>query len=148
MASVTAKEERQFGEVTQQFYIIELDSGGTLMVPVGNVSRTGVRKLVSQKDARRLFKMVEMAPETEITNDHASRKKRADIHAEALRSGVAVHYTEVLRELLFRSRSERLSAGDQRSLNAARAYFVGEIAGALNMTASQVEAHLDAVPSF
>ena len=68
-------------------------------------------------------------------------------YAEALRSGSADCYTEILRELLSRSRSSKLSAGDQQSLNQAIAMFIGEVSVALDRTRDEVEADLRSIPA-
>ena len=140
VASVTGKEEREFaGGVKQDFYVLELERGGTLLLPASKVERAGVRDLVSANKARELVKKLKTVPETEIKLDHASRKRRDGLYSEALRSGSADRYTEVLQELLFRLRSDKLSNSEQRTFDVARSYFVGEVGAALELSPEQVE---------
>jgi RNA polymerase-interacting CarD/CdnL/TRCF family regulator len=142
---VTAIEEREFGDGKQSFYVLELelDRGVKLMLPVGKVQQAGVRPLVTAQKARDLLKAVkdEVAP-TEVKSDPASRKLRATGYAEALRSGSADRYTEILRELLSRSRASKLSAGEQQSLSLALAMFIGEMSAALGLPPDDVKASL------
>ncbi len=145
VASVTAMEEREFGDGKQVFYVLELelDRGVKLMLPVGKVQQAGVRPLVTPQKARDLLKAVkdEVAP-AEVKSDPASRKLRATGYAEALRSGSADRYTEILRELLSRSRASKLSAGEQQSLSLALAMFIGEMSAALGLPPDDVKASL------
>ncbi len=145
VASVTGTEEREFGGGKQVFYVLELelDRGVKLMLPVGKVEQAGVRPLVSAQKARELMKLVKdaIAP-VDLKSDPASRKLRATGYAEALRSGSAERYTEILGELLSRSRASKLSAGEQQSLTLALAMFVGEMSAALDLRPDEVKADL------
>ena len=145
VASVTGTEEREFGGGKQVFYVLELelDRGVKLMLPVGKVEQAGVRPLVSAQKARELLKLVKdaIAP-VDLKSDPASRKLRATGYAEALRSGSAERYTEILGELLSRSRASKLSAGEQQSLTLALAMFVGEMSAALDLRPDEVKADL------
>jgi len=147
VAAVTGEEERDFGGIKQSFYVLELERGGSVMVPVGKVDRAGVRSLVNADQARELMKLVMTDPQVEIKLDHASRKRRYALYAEALKSGSALRYTEILQELLFRLRTDKLSSSEQQTLDTARSYFVGEVGVGLDLTADQCDAELGLAPS-
>jgi CarD family transcriptional regulator len=150
VATVTAMEEREFGAGKQIFYVLELklDRGVKLMLPEGKVESAAIRDLISATRARELMKAVMEEPEPkEIKSDPASRKQRATGYGEALRSGDPDRYTEILNELLFRSRASKLSASEQSTLNTALSYFVGEVAAALDSSPDEVKADLRAVTS-
>lgn len=145
VASVTGMEEREFDGGKQVFYVLEAEFDRSVkhFLPVDKVGQAGVRQLVSAQKARELMKAVkeEVAP-TEVKSDPTSRKLRATGYAEALRSGSADRYTEILRELLSRSRASKLSSGEQQSLNLALAMFIGEVSAALEMAPDAVKADL------
>jgi CarD family transcriptional regulator len=148
VALVTGTEEREFGDGTQMFYVLELehDRPVKLMLPVDKVTQAGVRALVSAAKARELMKVVVVEPQPAvIKTDPASRKQRSTSYSEALRSGSADRYTEVLRELLFRFRSGKLSATEQQTLHQAVGVFVAEMSAALDRPADEVRASLRTV---
>jgi RNA polymerase-interacting CarD/CdnL/TRCF family regulator len=143
VAFVSGKEEREFGGGQKQvFYTLELDRGVKLMVPLHKVEQAGFRALISAEKARELLELARTDPESEVKLDFASRKKRYALYAEGLKSGSADQYTEILQELLFRSRSGKLSSSEHQTLDTARAYFMGEVGAALDLSAEQIEEQL------
>jgi RNA polymerase-interacting CarD/CdnL/TRCF family regulator len=133
-------ENGQFGDGAQDFYAIGLSRGGKLLLPVDNVTRAGIRPLVSASKARELIDKVRQAPDTPWIT---SARERAASFARGLRSGSPDRYTAILQELLFRARSATLSSGDQHALDVARGYFVGEVGAALDRSAEEVAGSLD-----
>jgi CarD family transcriptional regulator len=144
VAVVLGMEVREFGGGRQVFHILELARGVKVMLPESKVSQAGIRALVSASKARELMERVKAAPTgpADTRNDHAARRERAATYVDALRSGSPDRYTEILQELLFRARSDKLSKGDQQTLEAARSYFVDEIGAALQRSPEQIEADL------
>jgi CarD family transcriptional regulator len=140
VASVAGVESREFGSERQQFYVLELARGGKLLLPTGNVELAGVRSLVSPTAARRLMKKVRTQPDA----DKTGWKDRVESFTDALRGGEAEVYTAVLQQLLFRARSDKLSAAERRILETARTYFVAEIGAVLERTPAQIAEQLDA----
>lgn len=147
VACVSGREEHEFSGHKQVFYVLTLDRGVTVLLPPKKVAQVGLRELVSPDKARELMKKVKTEPDAEPEGkiDRASRKKRDAVYSEALKSGSADEYTEILRQLLFRSRSEKLSSSEQHILDLARACFVGEIGAALDLSAEEIEEDLRSV---
>lgn len=139
VASVLGIEEHSFGDSSQTFYVLGLSRGDKLLLPLDNVPTAGVRDLVSPSKARELLEQVSTAP---ATPSPSYWRERAATHADGLKSGDADKYTEILQQLLHRARREKLSATDQRTLQAARSYFVAEIAAVLDQSADAIEAVL------
>jgi RNA polymerase-interacting CarD/CdnL/TRCF family regulator len=140
VGSVLARERRDFGASTAEFYVIGLSRGGKLLQPVSTIDQAGIRPLISTSKARELVDMLEVPPEPART---ATPRERAAAYAEGLKSGVPERYTAILRELLFRSRNAKLSPGDHHVLEVARAYFVGEIGAVLKRSPAEMAASLD-----
>ena len=146
VATVTGREEREFGGQTQVFYVLELGRGGTLLVPLNNVERAGVRALISPKEARELLEKVATDPQLEIKADFGSRKSRAALHAEVLRSGSAEGYSDILRDMLFCT-SDKLSSNEKKTLDVVREYFIDEVGAVLSLSSEQIEAKLSSAGS-
>ena len=138
VAEVVGIEQREVGQEQQEFYVLALTRGGKLLLPTANVEQAGVRALISQPKARALMKTVETAPEV----DDTPAKERAALYADALRGGAADRYTEILRQLLFRSKSDKLSSADRRLLDIARAYFCSEIGAVLERPSERIAEQL------
>jgi RNA polymerase-interacting CarD/CdnL/TRCF family regulator len=143
VATVEGLEERAFGTNPESFYALRLARGDKLLLPVGNVTKAGVRPLVSKTKARELLKTVRTDPTNGST---ASWRLRAASYAEGLRSGCPDRYTEILQGLLCRTRVAALSAHDRQLLEVARGYFVAEISAVLGRPASEIEADLAGDP--
>ncbi|HYU15348.1 MAG TPA: CarD family transcriptional regulator [Candidatus Acidoferrum sp.] len=141
---VAGIEEREFGHEKQIFYVLELDRGVKVLLPRSKIAQAGVRELVTATKARELLEKVRTEPanKADLRTDHAARKERAATYADGLRSGSADRYTAILQELLFRSRTMRLSPSEQQTLETARSFFVGEIGAALKRSPATVEADL------
>jgi RNA polymerase-interacting CarD/CdnL/TRCF family regulator len=132
---VAGIEKREFGQTRQEFYVLELARSGKLLLPTANVEQAG---LVSASEARALMKRVTTAPKL----DRTPLKQRAALYAEGLRGGAADRYTEILRQLLFRARTDKLSSTERHLLETARAYFVGEIGAALKRSPERIAEQL------
>jgi len=145
VVSVAGIEKRELGDGVQTFYLLspELDSGVKLFLPIDKVEPAGVRALVSPAKARQLMKAVaEEVEPTEIKTDPSSRKLRATSYGDALRSGSADRYTEVLRQLLSRSRASKLSGSEQQTFDHVLALFVGEMSAALDRSPDEIRAEI------
>jgi RNA polymerase-interacting CarD/CdnL/TRCF family regulator len=140
VGSVLARERREVGHSTAEFYVIGLPRGGKLLLPVDNVEPAGIRPLISASKARELVELLERPPEPAR---EISARERAATYADGLRSGAPDRYTEILRELLFRSRSAKLSSADHQVLEVACGYFIGEIGAVLDRSPAEMAASLD-----
>lgn len=146
VATVTGTEEREFGGHKQDFYVLELASGGTVLVPLSGVERAGVRALISPSKARELLEKIATDPQIETKRDFGSRKSRAAAYAEALATGSADRYSDILQDLLFRT-SDKLSSNERATLKVVRAYFIDEVGAVLELSPEQMEAKLSSAGS-
>ncbi len=142
VAKVASKETRNFGGHDAEFFILELSRGGRSLVPIGNVDQEGIRPLISANKARSLLKQLKERPELE---NKLGWKERAAIYTEGLRTGASDRYTDILQELLYRAAEDKLTSSEQRTLETARGYFVGEVATVLNKEPAQLERQLAGV---
>lgn len=140
VVEVMGLETRKLGEHVQEFYVLGLTRGGTLLLPAGNIAQAGVRELVSATKARELMQKVKTV---KVAPSKASWRERAATYKDGLRSGSADRYTEILSELLSLARSAKLSASDQQMFDVAHGHFVGEIGAVLDRPPHEIEAGLD-----
>jgi CarD family transcriptional regulator len=138
VASVVGMEKRQFGQGEQEFYVLELERTVRLLLPTAKLVAAGLRALISPTKARELMRSVAAEP----TADSTPWRERTASYADELRDGAPERYTDILRRLLFRARSEKLTTIDRRLLETARNYFVGEIGVVLQRTPQQINTEL------
>jgi CarD family transcriptional regulator len=141
VAEVTGIETRTVGDEQPEFYVLELATGGKLLLPTATVEQSGVRQLISKADASKLVDLVTVEPEA----DDGPWRERSAVYADALRDGSPDGYTQTLRQLLFRSRSSKLTTTERRQLDAARGYFVAEVSVVLGKPAEDIEERLLAI---
>jgi RNA polymerase-interacting CarD/CdnL/TRCF family regulator len=78
----------------------------------------------------------------EVKTDPSSRKLRATNYSDGLRSGSPERYTEILRDLLARSRAGKLAPSEQQTLTLALDMFVGEVSASLERPPDEVRAEV------
>lgn len=146
VAKVIGIEERQFGDLRQEFYILELNRGGKSLVPTKHVESAGLRPLISAKRAKELLKQLKDVPKIDRSK---SWKDRASQYSDGLRTGSPESYTAILQELMYRARADKLSTTETKMLETARSYFVAEVGEVLNIPAERLEKDLaDAIAAL
>jgi len=138
VAEVAGIEHRTVGASRATFYVLELAAGGKLLLPTDNTKLSALRMLISASHARRLLKLVATEPDADTT----PWRERSAGYADALKEGDADGYTEILRQLLFRSATSTLNMTERRQLDTARAHFVSEVSIVLGRRADQVARQL------
>jgi len=139
VAKVVRKEDMQFDAQPQEFYVLELQKGGSLFIPTAGVNGLGLRPLVSVSKARKLLKKVKTAPAPDGKTLKMSTKDRTAKYAEDLETGESELYTEVLQELRHRAIEDKLTTSERTLLDKARAYFVSELATVLEKSPKEIE---------
>lgn len=139
VAKVLGVEERQFGEFTEEFFILELNRGGRSLVPTKNIDQAGLRALISARRAKELIKSMRDQPTIDKSK---SWKDRASKYSEGLKTGDPVEYTKILQELMFRARADKLSTTETKMLETARSYFLAEVGDVLDISPEKLEAQL------
>ena len=132
-------ETREFGDFKEEFYVLELSRGGNSLVPTKTIDNIGLRPLISAAKAKKLLKSLKAEPELENIEGW---KERAAAYTEGLKTGSPERYTAVLHELLYRAKSDKLSATEQRMLEQARGYFLTEVGEVLNLSGDSLEQSL------
>jgi len=106
-------------------YVIELAHGeGRLITPVEKAESLGLRKAVSKRGRRKLWKVFSGRPRRLAENP---LKRQSDI-ARRLREGNFVEVGRVIRDLTWRQGRGRATRGDKRLLQRAKELLAEELA--------------------
>lgn len=141
MAKVAGVEDRDFGGTKQSFYLLELHRGGNVLLPTTNVDSEGLRPLVSTNKAKALMRKMKSRPDIQAGE---AFKARAAGYNDDLRSGDADRYTEVLRDLMYRGKEDKLSTSEQNLLDSARSLFLAELSTVLGVSEDKLDDDLTA----
>ncbi len=116
-----------------------LSNDSTVLVPTGNTSTVGLRKVLSRKDVDKVFRVLRNG-KIEITNDW---KGRFQENSEKMRTGDIFEVARVLKNLTFLSRSKNLSYRERKMLDKSKYLIVSEIAEVSRVPEDQIEAKVD-----
>lgn len=138
---VQAIESKSFSSGKKEsFYILRiLDTGITIMIPMGNAQQVGLRTVMDATAVRSVYKILK---EREVELEPKPWNRRYRQYMEKLKSGSPFEIAEVLRNLLLLKAEKALSFGERKMLDAARSLLVKEISIAKAVPEAAVEADL------
>ncbi len=124
----------------ESFYVLRiLDTGITIMIPMGNARQVGLRTVMDATAVRSVYKILK---EREVELEPKPWNRRYRQYMEKLKSGSPFEIAEVLRNLLLLKAEKALSFGERKMLDAARSLLVKEISIAKSVPEEAVEADL------
>ena len=136
-------ESREFSGHSQKFYVLRLvDSDMKIMIPVGNASHVGMRRLIDQKLITEVF---DALSEPTDNGKIASWSRRQREYNDKLKTGDLIEVAEVLRDLYQISYEKELSYGEKKVLEQARKLLVTEVALAEGAKEDQVVKRLEKI---
>jgi CarD family transcriptional regulator len=128
------------GGEKESFYVLRiLDTGVTIMIPMGNVEQVGLRRIMDSKSVRSIYKILQ---NNDVGIDPQPWNRRYRQYMDKLKSGSPFEIAEVLRNLLRLKGEKVLSFGERKMLDTARSLLVKEISIAKSVTEEVVEADL------
>lgn len=128
------------GGEKESFYVLRiLDTGVTIMIPMGNVEQVGLRRIMDTKSVRSIYKILQ---NSDVGIDPQPWNRRYRQYMDKLKSGSPFEIAEVLRNLLRLKGEKVLSFGERKMLDTARSLLVKEISIAKSVTEEVVEADL------
>ncbi len=141
VAEIQAIEVREIAGVPREFYVLRVvQSDMKLMVPVDGAGRVGMRAVVSDDVAAKVFEVLRAA---EVAVAPGPWNRRFREYTELVNSGSLVEIAKVFRDLL-RIRPDRdLSFGERRLLEQSRQLLVSELAIACKSAPGSVESDLE-----
>jgi CarD family transcriptional regulator, regulator of rRNA transcription len=138
---VQAIETKVFGSgIKESYYVLRiLDTGITIMIPMGNASQVGLRGIMDATAVRSVYKILR---EREVELEPKPWNRRYRQYMEKLKSGSPFEIAEVFRNLLLLKSEKALSFGERKMLDSARSLLVKEISIAKSVSEEAVEADL------
>ena len=132
------------GEVIDYYVIYLADSDMTVLVPITGIDNLGIRRIVTKTEAEAALKFLSEDFEP-IPIDW---KARYQMNMDLFKSGKILDTASVVRSLYQRSKTKELPIQERKLYDSAYRIFQDEIAAALKMTKTEVEAaiHLHLEP--
>lgn len=118
--------------------IVLNNGGGKMFVPIDNVQAVGIRPLLRKTEIPKL--MDRLKQPTQTADDC---RQRARDNLKLLASGSAFDLAAVVESLTELSETKKLSFGEHRTLDRARALLVYEISEVIGETTQEVEQQVD-----
>lgn len=121
---IKAIEEKEIQGKKQDYCIITIPiSNMDVMIPLANLEKVGIRKLVDPKTLKEILDSYHNeAPDLSL-----SWRERYNSNMEKIKSGELDKNAEVVRELLHRSKEKALNASEKQMLNNARKILISEL---------------------
>jgi CarD family transcriptional regulator len=119
------------------FYVIKiLENGVTVMTPVDNVDKVGLRGLSDKKEISRALKTLRKEVELSL-NENWNRRQKG--YFNKIKTGSLFEVAEVYRDLYLLQLEKELSFGERKMLDNARFLIVSEIAEAKGIELKKAE---------
>ena len=141
LGEVSSIEHREVGGVSGDFYILRiLDKGMRVMVPKNSATSSGLRAVMSEKDANAVLDTLR-AREVAVDLQPWSRRFRA--YTEMMKSGSPHEVAKVLRDMFRLKFDKDLSFGERRLLDQAKSLLMKELAAAKKVTEADLMAEVN-----
>lgn len=128
-------EEKDILNEKQSYYIIKMPGEVKVMIPTANAEGVGVRDIIDQETAGKVFKVLE----TDSTDMSVNWNKRYRDNMEKMKSGDIYEVADVVRNLSFKQKEKGLSTGEKKMLLNARQILVSELTLAQNANKDEIE---------
>ena len=137
--TISAIEEKNIGNETEEYYIISMPGEVKVMVPIAKAEQIGVRNIIAESDVSKVLGILE-EDETEMSNNW---NKRYRDNMDKMRSGNIFEVADVVRNLSFKQKEKGLSTGEKKMLNNAKQILVSELVLAEHSSKEEVEQLVD-----
>jgi CarD family transcriptional regulator len=105
----------------------------TILVPIDNIESIGIRKLSTEKDIGRLFKLYSEPDSLHHHEVALNWNKRNKVYQGKIRSGNIKEIGQIYRDLRYIERQKELSFGEKNLLQQTEALLAEEIAFACDI---------------
>ena len=135
---VDMEEKEILGEKRKYFVLQVSKKNIKVLLPVDNLEITGLRSIVSEKEADDAIKYF-----GEVSDDEtANWNQRYRDNVEKLKSGKIEEVAYVAKTLLLRDKKKSLSNAERKILSNAKSVLISELETAKNMSCEEIEALL------
>lgn len=132
------EEKNILGEKTS-YYIIKMPGEVKVMVPTAKAEDVGVRNIIDEETANKVFKVLE----TNSTEMALNWNKRYRDNMDKMKSGDIYEIADVVRNLSFKQKEKGLSTGEKKMLLNAKQILVSELTLAENSKKEQIEQEVE-----
>jgi len=132
-------EEKNILGDKQSYYIIKMPGEVKVMVPTAKAEEIGVRDIIDEISAKKVFKVLE----TNCTEMSMNWNKRYRDNMEKMKSGDVYEIADVVRNLSFKQKEKGLSTGEKKMLLNAKQILVSELTLAGNSNKEEIEELVD-----
>ena len=137
---VLKTEKREMMGETREYLVIQiLHNNMTVMVPSETASQTGLRRVIDDKQVKRVIGVL-----TDPVSDMPKNSNRRFKHnREKIKTGDVYELAEVVRNLAIREMEKGLSTGEKSMYTRAKKVLASEFMYALDTDEDGAEAYLD-----
>ena len=129
-------EEKEILGKKQSYYVVRIPIGDMkVMIPTKNVKGIGIRDVISEQDADKVFSILK----SECSNSNKNWNKRYRENLIKIKSGNIYEVADVVKSLMLRDKEKGLSTGERKMLASAKQILVSELVLAKNMSANEIE---------
>lgn len=134
--------EREFGGQKAEYFVLVpvTDPRITILAPVENVEKIGLRPVISSEEADRILDSFSLEEEVDWVDDHARRKQK---YEETLRSGDLDAIAGMIKELMTRGVDNTLGSSDKQLLPQAQKRLFSEVSLAKEVDFSEIMEMVD-----
>ena len=116
-------EEKNISGQKEEYYSIKMPGEVKVMVPIAKADQVGVRGIIDEETAGKVFKVLE-ANSTEMSMNW---NKRYRDNMEKIKSGDVYEVADVVRNLSLKQKDKGLSTGEKKMLLNAKQILVSEL---------------------
>ena len=133
-------EEKEILGNRQNYYVVKISIGEMrVLIPTENVNNIGIREIISEKDAEKVFKM--LGSKSEIDTGNWNKRYRENM--DKIKSGNIYEVVEVVNALMQRDKEKGLSTGEKKMLSSAKQILISELVLVKNMDPFEIENMID-----
>lgn len=141
---IEAIEEKKISGKDQKFYMMRiLGNDMTIMIPTNNTDQVGLRGIISNKEVRKVYKILKNK-KTEL-NDTQTWNRRYREYMERIKTGSVFEVATVLRDLFLLKVGKDLSFGERRMMDIAKNLLVKELSVVQEMSEERVEKNIESI---
>jgi len=130
-------EDRHILNETRSYYVLKFEVGGMkVMVPVDNVAKSGLRKVISKDEYNKVMDSFKGEIEVE---DSTNWNRRYRENMDKIKTGGVFETAEVVKTLVLREKRKGLSSGEKKMLITAMQILVSELSVVGGIKASDLE---------